>query len=79
MRENIPGNTEEYFKIIIGIDVLNHILVDLKCRIGQEQLTISNMLGLSLKKFIEIPFMDIWESLQEVQTSSRVFSMNRLP
>ena len=46
MRSNVPGDDRDYFKISIGIKLLDFITSDLRTRFGKEQLMIARLLSL---------------------------------
>ena len=73
LRANILGDASEYFKIVIGIEVLNTIVNDLRDRFGDDQLTISKMLVLNPSNLVKMPMAVIQENLEEVVQHFKVF------
>ena len=73
LRANILGDAREYFKIVIGIEVLNTIVNDLRDRFGDDQLTISKMLVLNPSNLVKMPMAVIQENLEEVVQHFKVF------
>ena len=70
---NILGDAREYFKIVIGIEVLNTIVNDLRDRFGDDQLTISKLLVLNPSNLVKMPMAVIQENLEEVVQHFKVF------
>ena len=66
IRANVPGDSREYFKVVIGIPVLNIIISDLRDRFGEGQLMISKMLVLNPKNLLDMDIARIRESLEQV-------------
>ena len=73
LRANIPGDYREYFKVVIGIKVLNTIITDLRDRFGEGQLMVSKMLVLNLKNLVDMNMARIRESLEEVVNHFNLF------
>ena len=73
LRANIPGEPREYFKIVIGIEILNTIVNDLRDRFEDGQLTVSKMLVLNPTNLVEMPMAKIQENLEEVVQHFQVF------
>ena len=73
LRSNIPGDAREYFKIVIGIEILNTIVNDLRDRFGDGQLAISKMLVINPSNLDKMPMAEIQENLEEVVQHFKVF------
>ena len=73
LRANVPCNSREYFKVVIGIEVLNIIITDLRDRFGEGQLMVSKMLVLNLKNLVDMNMARIRESLEEVVNHFNLF------
>ena len=66
MRTNIPGNDEDFFKISIGIKMLDFVILDLKTRFGPDQLMVSKMLTIKPSILATKNAEEAWSDLEEV-------------